>query len=411
MKLAKYSFILVTFCCIVITGFSQTTAQWRGLNRDGVYNEKQLLKSWPENGPALLWANEDIGDGYGSPVIANNMLFVNGWVDSISHVFAFDLKGQLIWKTPNGKEFVGTGFSNKFAGSRSTPTVVGDLVYACSGNGRITCLETKTGKEKWAVEMTDKFKGIMNSFGYAESILVDGDKLYCLPGNPEKNMAALNRFSGETIWTSKAMGDSVSYCSPLLIKLPARNVLVNFTIHHIFGLDAGTGELLWSQLQENVVYNQQCNTPVFADGYIYYVAGDGNGAVKLELSPDGKSIKEIWRVASIKNNFNGFVKLGNHLFTTERAPKLKCIDITTGTVIDSVKMTKGGLIAADGMLYCYSDNGEVNLIKLNGAKMEVTGKLKIDKGNKEHFAHPVIDKGVLYIRHGKALMAYDIKEI
>lgn len=411
MKIVRLFCVLIAFILLSGNAFCQSIYQWRGVHRDGVYDEKQLLTSWPNGGPAMLWSVEDIGDGYGSPVIAGDKLYVNGWVDSISHVFAFDLKGHLLWKTPNGKEFVGSGFSNRFAGARSTPTVVGNLLYACSGNGRIACLDANTGKEKWAIDMIGNFNGIMNSFGYAESVLIDGDRLFCQPGSMEKGVVALNRFTGETIWTSKAVSDSVSYCSPLLIKLPARDVLVNLTIHYIFGLDAKTGELLWSQKQENVQYNQQCNTPVFENGYIYYVAGDGNGAVKLQLSPDGKSIKEIWRTVNVKNNFNGFVKLGDYLFSTDRAQKLKCIDSKSGQITDSLKITKGSLIAADNMLYCYSDNGEVNLIKLTGSKMEIVGKLKIEKGNKEHFAHPVIDKGVLYIRHGKALMVYDIKRV
>jgi outer membrane protein assembly factor BamB len=224
------------------------------------------------------------------------------------------------------------------------------------------------------------------------------------------NVAALNRFTGQTIWISKALSDTVSYCSPMLIKLPSVNLLVNFTSFYILGLDANTGELLWSQPQKNVTYKQQCNTPIFADGSIYYVAGDGNGAVKLELSPDGKNITEIWSNATVKNNFNGFVKIGNYLFSTDKAQKLKCIDTNTGMVTDSLQINKGSLIAADGMLYCYSDNGEINLIKLAGTKMEVVGKMKCNLGTNEHFSHPVIQNGVLYIRHGKALMAYEIKQ-
>jgi hypothetical protein len=42
--------------------------------------------------------------------------------------------------------------------------------------------------------------------------------------------------------------------------------------------------------------------------------------------------------------------------------------------------------------------------------MEIVSKFKVKMGTKEHFAHPVIKNGVLYIRHGKALMAFDIKE-
>ncbi|MFA6400189.1 MAG: PQQ-binding-like beta-propeller repeat protein [Salinivirgaceae bacterium] len=404
-KSTVFFFLLVS---VSFNVFSQTTAQWRGINRDGIYNETQLLKSWSESGPDLIWSVETIGNGYGSPVITDENIFVNGEIDTISHVFAFDTKGQLVWKTPNGKEY--TGSSNKYVGSRSTPTVAGDLVYACSGNGRITCLEVQSGKEKWTLEMSEKFDGMMNYWGYAESLLIDNDKLYCFPGGTNINVAALNRFTGDIIWTSKALGDTVSYCSPMIIKLPSVNLLVNLTSFYIMGLDANTGELLWSQPQNNVTYKQQCNTPLYSDDFIYYVAGDGNGAVKLKLSPDGKNITEIWSNAAIKNNFNGFVKMGGYLFSTDRSKKLKCIDANKGTVTDSLQIVKGSLIAADSMLYCYSDNGEISLINLTGTKMEITGKMKCNLGSNEHFAHPVINNGVIYIRHGKALMAYNIKE-
>ena len=408
----KKHLAIIFFLFSVTTSFIQAQAisQWRGAHRDGIYNETQLMKTWPEAGPQLLWSNDDMGDGYGSPVIAADMLFINGETDSTSYLFAYNLQGKLLWKSPNGKEFSGTGFSASFPGARSTPTVVDDLVYVCSGNGRIACFESQTGKEKWAVEMISELKGRIPDFGYSESLLIDGEVVYCSPGGATTNIAALNRFTGKPIWTSKALSDTVSYCSPMIVNLSQRKVLVTFSNYYLEGLDATTGELLWSQKQENVKYHQQCNTPIFADGFIYYVAGDGNGAVKLELSSDGKSIKDVWRNSNVKNNFNGFVKINNYLFSNDRTQKLKCLDIKTGLVTDSLKVTKGALIAAGGMLYCYSDNGDVNLIKLTGTKMEIVSKFKINIGTKEHFAHPAISNGVLYIRHGKALMAYDIKE-
>ncbi len=390
---------------------SQTTAQWRGLNRDGVYaSEKNLLKSWPEAGPTMLWSNEDIGNGYGSPTIYNGKVFVNGEIDSISHLFAFDLTGKLIWKTALGKEFMGSGFSSKFPGARSAPTVVKDLVYVCTGMGKVACIETATGKIKWSRDIISEFKGILSDFGTAESVVIDGDNLFCSPGGPDAYMAALNRFTGSTVWTSKGFEDSVSFCSPIIIHLASRSVLVSFSNYFIFGLDTKNGTMLWKQKQENVKYQQQCNTPIYADGYIYYIAGDGNGAVKLELSADGKTIKQTWRNGLVKNNFKGFVKLGDYLYSPDNTQKIKCINIQTGLVTDSIKVKNGSLISADGMLLIYSENSELSLVKLAGTKMEVTGKLKISKGSKEHFSHAVISDGILYIRHGKALMAYDIRQ-
>jgi hypothetical protein len=60
------------------------------------------------------------------------------------------------------------------------------------------------------------------------------------------------------------------------------------------------------------------------------------------------------------------------------------------------------------MLYCYSERGDVALVKPNPQKFEVVSSFRIRKGSGEHWAHPVIRDGRLYVRHGDALMVYDI---
>jgi outer membrane protein assembly factor BamB len=412
MKISKI--FLVLFCLLVAgqTGRSQNISQWRGANRDGIYQEKNLLKTWPETGPKLLWLFEGIGNGYGSPAIAGNQIVVNGEINGESQLFAFDLSGKLLWKSPNGPEFIGKDFSASFPGARSTPTVYNDLVYVCSGMGRIACFETATGKEKWTANMVSDLGGKLNMFGYSESLLVDEKLVYCFPGGTESNIVALDRFTGKVVWTSKATGDAVSFCSPIMIKLPERNVLVDISHEYLFGLDSRNGELLWSHKENSVVREgEHCNTPIYSNGFIYGVSGveKGDGANNIALSADGKSIKEVWQNPKVLNKMGGLVKVGDKLFSTSADHKLKCLDAKNGMVIDSLQNMSGVVIFADEHLYCYTDNGYVNLIKLSEPKMEVVSKFKIDKGTKEHFAHPVILNGVLYIRHGNALMAYEIR--
>jgi len=62
------------------------------------------------------------------------------------------------------------------------------------------------------------------------------------------------------------------------------------------------------------------------------------------------------------------------------------------------------------MLYFYNQKGEVHLINADPINMEVVSKFKIVKGAKEHFAHPVIHNGRLYMRHGDYLQAFNIKK-
>jgi outer membrane protein assembly factor BamB len=262
------------------------------------------------------------------------------------------------------------------------------------------------------VNTVSYLEGKLNMFGYLESLLVDEIKVYCYPGGSESNVVALDRFTGKPVWTSKALGDPVSFCSPIIVQHPQRNILVTLSGEYLLGLDTKTGELMWSHKEDSVkLEGEHCNTPVSSDGFIYSILGDenGNGAYKIQLSPDGKSIKEVWGNGKIKNSLGGFIKIDDRIYNTSDDKKLKVLDTKTGQIVETLIGMKGSLIAANNLLFYYTDNGYLNLIKGIGAKLEVVGKFKITKGEKEHFAHPAIANGVLYGRHGNALMAYGVK--
>ena len=194
-------------------------------------------------------------------------------------------------------------------------------------------------------------------------------------------------------------------------------LLVNFSAYELMGHDTKTGELLWLQNQDNTTPEERkpglgdthSNTIIYDDGFIYYAAGDGNGGVKLQLADDGKSIKEIWRNKDFDSYMGGIVKVGNHLYGCGTAKRdFKSINAETGEIEDIIKAGSGAVIAADSMLYYYNFGGHVMLITLNPTDMEIVGDFKMKKGAREHFAHPVINRGRLYIRHGNVIQAYDI---
>ena len=196
--------IILFIAVLTISSCTQVSenAQWRGDNRDGIYLETNLLKAWPEEGPELLWEYEGVGNGYGSPVITSDKLFINGEVDSLSHLLAFDLSGQLLWEFEYDSSWV-----INYPGSRSTPTVVNDLVYICSPMGEIVCVNANEGTKVWSTNMLNDYNGKNTRFGFSQSLLIEGDKVIFAPGNIETNVVALNRFTGEEIWTSKAKGE------------------------------------------------------------------------------------------------------------------------------------------------------------------------------------------------------------
>ena len=402
---------IMLFSCQTAT--KQKIYQWRGQDRSGIYQEEGLLKKWPAEGPKELWATDILGTGYGSPVITEEKIYVSGTEDSTAVLFCFDLAGNLQWKTAYGLEWM-----VNFPGSRSAPTVVGDMVYIGSGKGNLYCIDT-SGNIIWSKQFVEDFNGQMTRFGIAEAALVDGDKVFWCPGGEEHNVVALNRFTGKLIWSSKGEGERPGYNSPLLIELPARNLLVTFTAYNLLGFDAETGDLLWKHAQDNTPIEKRglgagdthSNTVFYEDGAIYYAAGDGNCGVKLHLADDGSSIEELWRNKSFDSYMGGIVKLGGQLYGCgTRKKDLRAINASTGEMADSLKIGSGCIVAADNMIYYYNQKGEVHLIDYANGKMGGISTFKITKGTKEHFSHPVIKNGVLYIRRGAALMAYDIKD-
>ena len=300
----------IAFLMLSVGLSAQKIVQFRGPDRNGIYQETNLLKSWPAEGPAMLWKAEKIGNGYSSPIISGNRIYVTGEIDSIGYLFAFDKSGSLIWKKVTGREWM-----ENFTGSRSTPTLVDGLLYVETSMGRLICFDANTGDEKWSVDMIKDLHGVNVRFGYAEGLLINDKLVYCFPGGPETNAVALDRFSGKIAWVSKALGDSTAYTSPALITLPSRKIIVNFSIHNLIGLDASTGELLWSK-QLKGTGDIHGNTSLFDNGNIYFIAGSGSGAVKLALSEDGRSITEVWSNPNVTDVHGGFVKVGNYIYSS-----------------------------------------------------------------------------------------------
>ncbi len=387
--------------------------EWHGPDRTGIYSEKGLLRNWPETGPVELWSIDNLGNGYGSPTFTDDRFYITGEFDTTCVLFCFDLKGNKKWQTSLGKEWV-----RSCPGSRSAPTITGDLVYTGTGMGDLYCVNKNNGKIVWSKNLAQDFGGVLPLHGHSEAPLLDGDKIFWTPGGKEHNVVALNRFTGKLLWTNKGFSEPSAYNQPKLIRHPSGNILVTFSSYHLIGFNAGTGQLLWSHEQDNYPLDKRtpgygdthCNSVIYENGSIWYVAGDGNGTVKLELSSDGKKIIQVWRNPAFDSYMGGAVKMGNFMYGCGVAkPELKSINALTGEITDSLKIGTGAIIAADGMLYYYTQKGDMMLISYDGGNIEKVSSFRITKGTKEHFSHPVINKGILYQRHGKVLMAYDIK--
>lgn len=401
---------------LILNGFCQVTSEWRNLGRTGVYNETGLLKKWPDNGPRLLWSVKDLPKGNSTVAIGNNMLYLTGTKDTIEVLMAFDMKGNKLWETKYGRPW-----TDSYPEARCIPTIEGNRIYVTSGKLDAACIDAVSGKTIWASKVNEKFDGAYGSWGKAESPIVLDNKVFFTPGGNETTMVALNKMTGETIWISESLKERSSYVSPILIERNGKKQIVGMTERTVFGINPDDGKIIWKfnyteASNPPARYPIQINSPLYWNGGIFVSQGYNQSAIMLDLSDDGTSVKLRWTNNVLDTHHGGDVRIDNYIYGSNWENNAKgkwaCVDWNTGkTMYETDWICKGQIIADEGMLYCYEEkSGNVALVKATPEKFDIISSFKIPLGEGVHWAHPIINKGVLYIRHMDALMAYSIKE-
>ena len=404
--MSKSAITLVLSLLISTIVIGQVPTKWRGPLGNGIYPDKGLLKEWPAEGPQMLWHFDELGKGHSSPVFAHNRIYITGMVGSTGYVFVLSMDGELINKWEYGPEF-----TESWPGTRSSVTIVGDLLYMESGLGLLFCMDTKDGSIKWKKDLFKDFDGKNITWGVTETVLVDGDVLYCQPGGAVNNVVALNRMTGNVVWSSAGKGELSAYCTPLLVNHAGKKQLITHSAASIMGIDASNGKLLWSFPQTNE-WSVHANTPLFSDGGILCFSGYGQGGPKLKLNADGTAVTQEWFAKTFDSRMGGAVLVDGYIYGSgdTSGKEWQCIDWKTGEIkYKSTAAAKGVSIFADGLLIGYSQKGELFIAPATPAELKITGMTKITLGSDQHWAHPVLNEGVLYVRHGNSVMAFRVK--
>jgi len=372
--------------------------QFRGPNRDGKSAEMGLLAEWPEGGPKLLWSVQGIGDGFTHASVAGGLVYVTGMVDKQGILRAYTFDGKLKWQATYGDEW-----SAAHPGARSIPTVHDGLVYVASGVGNVACFEAASGKPVWSVKLFEQYDAPQVQWGYAESLLVDGENVICTPCGKKATMVALNRKTGQQVWASPALGQESSFCSPLMVQHRGTRMIVTMTETAVVAFSPDDGKVIW-QLPYKSPRGNHPITPIYHEGLLYVASGYGKGAIGLEIADDGRSVKQLWEQRR-QDPVHGHAS--SH---QSSSGKWSCVELKTGKLAwEAAGVGRGGsVIYADGMLYCYAEYGIVGLVRPSPEKCQVVSTFKVPQGNGSHWAHPTVAGGRLYVRHGDALMCYDI---
>jgi len=395
---------------LLLTGFilsAQNRVDWR-YDRTGIYsNETGLMKAWPANGPELLWHFDGLGNGYSSVSIDNDKLFVTGYHNGKGYLYVLNLTGKLLQKIEYGSEWDSDGY----VGARSTVMHDDGKLYIVSGLMELFCYDIQSLKLLWKKNYAKDYGAKNTAHGWNGPPLIVEEKLIITPGGKQYHVVALNKSTGDLIWSSVGAteNDIAGYATPIYISNQQTPQVVAMMGDHIVGVDILNGKLLWSHFHTNR-FREHPNTPVYSNSMILCTSDYGKGSEMLRLTNGGQNIEKVWENTDLSHKTGNTLKFGDYVYGSGERTNWHCVNWQTGkTIYSDPALSVGCIIAADGLLYCYGEKGEMALVKPNPQKFEIINKFPITLGTGEHWAHPVIYRGVLYIRHGDALMAYKIK--
>ena len=401
--------------------------QFRGPRRDGICDETGLLKSWPASGPKLLWQTNGLGNGYSAPIITGGRIYLAGETNKELRISCLALGGRKVWESPNGRAWDGP-----YPGARASCTYNEGRIYHLNGHGRLGCFDAATGKELWAANVLDRFGGKTPTWGTGENLLVDRKVVIVTPGGTRALMAALDKKTGATVWSTEPLRlgaapdaaherlggaegeiDHCGYGSPLLFSLGQRRMIVSCSQRHVFGVDADTGQLLWTR-PFPTRYLVIAATPVLVGDAVLVTApdtDDGGKLFRIRGQEGNISVQTVW-TTSLDTCHGGVVSIGDALYGSwyRQGKGWLCVDLASGAVRYQLKGTEmGSILWADERLYCLSQDGEMALLEPAADRFEVAGKFRLVAGRRNDvWTHPVILDRKLYLRDHDRLFCFEV---
>jgi len=286
--------------------------------------------------------------------------------------------------------------------------------------GVVVCLDANTGNIFWSQDAHSQFHGEYNRWGLAESVLLTDNAVTYVTGGNETSVVAFDKMTGKLLWKTKSLGGPRAYASSALIEWKGKKMILAQTAYYLIGVDPSNGDILWNYnlLQYHTGKSGRGGitlTPIFHKGEIFTNSGYDHPATMFTLAKDGKSVTLKWKNDVLDTHHGGVVLIDGNLYgsnwETNSKGKWASVNWETGkTNWEKDWFTKGSIVSADGMLYCYEErSGHVALVKPDPGNFEIISTFRVKDGEGPYWAHPSIYNKMLFLRHGNVLLVYDVK--
>lgn len=416
---------------------------FRGPGATGVADGYPLRASWnadpaDADSAGVLWRAPIPGLGHSSPVVWGERVFICTAItedgeadlmlgaggkptaadDSQEHswvILCFDKStGKELWRKTAHKGKPRATRHVKATQANTSLAVDGENLVAFFGSEGLYCYDLD-GNLKWSRDL-----GVINiskygiGWGYASSPAIHKDRIALACDDPENPFLAVLRLSdGEEVWRVSRAGISErSWGTPLIHEGAAEIQVVVNGWPWVVSYDLEAGKELW---RIHGGGDNPIPTPFVAGGWIYITSAHGRQSPIYVVRPEARgditpSAEHPSNEGVVWSTFKGGsymstpVVYGGHIYLGTSSI-IRCFDAKTGAKTYAERLEGASLIAslvaADGKIYCTSEDGAVFVLAA-GPEFKVLARNPMGA---PCFATPAISQGVLYFRTTESLIA------
>jgi outer membrane protein assembly factor BamB len=403
-----------------------------GPTHNGVSTETKLLKQWPQGGPKLVWEMQK-GTGYSSPAIYGDRLVYMHRVGDRERVDCLNAEtGDKFWEFSYPTQFEDRyGYNN---GPRASPVIDGERVYTYGAEGKLHCLNIRTGEVIWKRDLRSDYKVAQDFFGTATTPLVESELLIVnvgAPGGP--SVVALNKTTGKQVWGAGSQWGP-SYSSPVPATVHGKRRIFVFAggesqppAGGLMSIDPANGAVDFSfPWRSRSFESVNASSPVVIGNQVFISASYRTGGALVNVLPSGKH--EVgWTSQEIGTHWNTAVHKDGYLYAfdgrNEPDASLVCIELKTGKVMwratpewdetimyqgsprqQRMSTYRGTLLAADGGFIALGEMGHLLWLDLTPKGYKETARAWLFAA-RETWSLPVLSKGLLYVsQHSRDLL-------
>jgi outer membrane protein assembly factor BamB len=387
--------------------------RFRGPNLDAISSDENvtLARTWPANGPKVLWSI-DVGEGYAGAAVLAGRVYVLDYdrekqADTIRCLSLAD--GKEIWQYSYPVKV-----KRNHGMSRTVPTVTDKYIVTMGPKCHVTCLDSMTGQFHWVLDLVRDFGAKVPPWYAGQCPLIDGDKVIIAVGG-EPLMIAVNIATGEVVWQSPNPKRWVmTHSSVVPIEFAGKRMYVYCASGGVVGISAEDGSILWEITDWKIRIANVPSPVVAGDGLIFLSGGYNAGSMMLKLTQDGDKISAEPAFRLEPEVFGSPqhtpIFYDGYIYGVGADEQLNCLDLDGKVVWTSTSTHTFGLgpyTIANGLIYVMNDSGLLTLAEATPSGYVQLAQAKVLEGP-ESWGPMAIASGRLILRDMNRMICIDV---